>query len=108
MPEGGPHGRTYMTSIDKTNKFIFMADGNSCVNIEKYIYVWRSPVNICNHLKPYIYPNSILNSKPTSEIKDKLDKIRYGNKLDHYILESNEASKYRDWRIYRGSTLQAL
>jgi hypothetical protein len=84
-----------MTSIDKTNKF-FMVDGNTYVNIENCIYARRSPVNICKHFKFYIYPNSILNSITTSEDKEKLDKVIYGNKLNHYILESNEAYKYRD------------
>jgi len=76
--------------------FLLVTDGNTCVNIEICIYARRSPVNICNHLKSYIYPYSILNSIHTSENKDKLDKVLYGNKLCHCISESNEACKYRE------------
>ena len=53
----------------------FVVDGNKCVNIENCIYTRRSPVNICNHLKSYIYSNSILKSISTSE-----------NKLDNFFL----------------------
>ena len=73
-----------------------MVDGNTYVNIKNSIYTRRSPVNICNHSKSYIYPNNSLNCNTTSENRDKLDKVLYGNKLDHYIIVSNETYKYRD------------